>query len=78
MKIDDLEQMESEDMSAITSAERRRFLKFGLAVTGMYLGGSVISLCSAEKAHAEGVVPEIGKYPYIAALQYGYQGKTLY
>jgi len=64
MKIDDLEQMESEDLSTLPFAERRRFLKIGLAVTGMYLGGSILSLISVKNVHAAGVVPEVGKYPY--------------
>ena len=64
MKIDDLEQMESEDLSTLPSEERRRFLKFGLVITGMYLGGSVLSLSSAKNVHACRVVPEFGKYPY--------------
>lgn len=65
MKIDDLEKMESEDVSNLSSAERRSFLKLGLAVTGMYLGGSVLSLTSVKSAHASGgPVPEPGKYPY--------------
>jgi len=64
MKIDDLEQMESEDLNSISSAERRNFLKIGLAVSGLYLGGSILSLTSAQKASAAGVVPEFGKYPH--------------
>ena len=64
MKIDDLEQLESEDVNTLPSAERRKFLKMGLAVTGVYLSGSVLSLTSASKVHAAGVVPEAGKYPY--------------
>lgn len=64
MKIDDLERMESEDVNTLPSAERRKFLKFGLAVTGMYLGGSILSLTSAGQANASGVVPAVGQYPY--------------
>ncbi|MFW2368173.1 MAG: 4Fe-4S dicluster domain-containing protein [Desulforhopalus sp.] len=64
MKIDDLEQMESEDLTTLPSAERRKFLKLGMVVTGMYLGGSVLSLGSVKNAHGAGVVPEVGKYPY--------------
>ncbi len=65
MKIDDLEKMESEDVSSLSSVERRKFLKLGFAVTGMYLGGSVLSLVSVKDANASGgVVPEPGKYPY--------------
>ncbi|HBG19664.1 MAG TPA: twin-arginine translocation pathway signal protein, partial [Desulfobulbaceae bacterium] len=64
MKIDDLEQMESEDLQTLPSAERRKFLKLGLAVTGMYLGGSILSLTSVRNAFGSDVVPEMGKYPY--------------
>lgn len=64
MKIDELEQMESEDLGGLPSAERRNFLKLGLAVTGLYLGGSVLSLTTVREASAGGVVPEMGKYPY--------------
>ena len=61
MKIDDLEQMESEDLNSISLAERRNFLKLGLAVTGLYLGGSVLSLTSAQNASAADVVPETSR-----------------
>ncbi len=65
MKIDELEQLESEDINTLPSKERRQFLKLGLAVTGVYLGGSVLSLSPTRNANASGgVVPEIGKYPY--------------
>jgi len=65
MKIDELERLESEDLSTITSAERRKFLKLGLAITGVYLSGTVLSLVSVRDAQAaSGVVPEPGQYPY--------------
>lgn len=65
MRIDDLEKMKSEDVSCLPSAERRKFLKLGFAVTGVYLGGSVLSLVSAKDANASGgIVPEPGKYPF--------------
>ena len=64
MKIDDLEQLESEDLSGLPSTERRNFLKLGLAVTGMCLGGSLLSLTSVKNVQAAGVVPEPGKYSY--------------
>lgn len=64
MKIDDLEKMKSEDLSVITSAERRKFLKLGLAVTGLYLSGTVLSLTSVRNASASEIVPEVGEYPY--------------
>lgn len=65
MKIDELKQLKSEDLSIITSVERRKFLKMGLAVTGVYLSGSILSLTSVKNAlAASGVVPEPGQYPY--------------
>ncbi len=67
MNIDELEKMESEDLSTLPSAERRKFLKMGLMITGLYLGGTVLSLRSVRDASATGapgVVPEPGQYPY--------------
>lgn len=64
MNNDELENMESEDLSNLASEERRRFLQFGLVVTGLYLGGSVLSLSSVKSVQAAGVVPEVGQYPY--------------
>lgn len=64
MKIDELEKLESEDPATLPSAERRKFLKLGLAVTGVYLSGTVISLTSVRSANAAGPVPAIGKYSY--------------
>ena len=64
MKIDELEQLESEDVNIVPSTERRNLLKMGLAVTGLYLGGSVLSLVSVKNAQAAGVVPEAGQYSY--------------
>ena len=48
----------------LSSRERRTFLKMGLAVTGLYLGGSILSLTSVKNVMAEGVVPKVGKYPF--------------
>ncbi|MDR3090560.1 MAG: 4Fe-4S dicluster domain-containing protein [Desulfobulbaceae bacterium] len=65
MDIKKLERSPSEDLSAISSRERREFLRLGLAITGLYLGGSVLSLVSVKDAAAfGGVVPKIGEYPY--------------
>jgi len=58
-----LERSPSEDMSVITSRERRKFLSLGLAITGLYLGGSVLSLVSARGAEASSI-PQAGQYPY--------------
>lgn len=64
MKINDLEQIESEDVETLSLLERRKFLKMGLTVTGLYLGGTVLSLTSVMNVRAEGVVPPTGKYSY--------------
>lgn len=65
MKIDDFEKLSNEGVETLPSEERRRFLRFGLAVTGVFLGGSVLSLTSAKTAKsAMGPVPQPGKYPY--------------
>lgn len=71
MKIDELERMESEDLTNLPSRERRKFMKLGFAITGLYLGGQILSLSSVKEARALGqpqafgsVVPTDGQYPY--------------
>jgi len=65
MKIDDFKKLENEGVENLPSEERRRFLRFGLAVTGVFVGGSVLSLTSARNAEsAMGPVPASGSFPY--------------
>jgi len=64
MKIAEIEKTKSESPESLPSRERRNLLRIGLAVTGVYLGGKVLSLTSVTNAFAEGVVPKRGKYPY--------------
>lgn len=65
MKIDDFKKLENEGVENLPSEERRRFLRFGLAVTGVFVGGSVLSLTSARNAEsAMGPVPTSGSFPY--------------
>ncbi|MBU0674019.1 MAG: 4Fe-4S dicluster domain-containing protein [Proteobacteria bacterium] len=65
MKISNLERQKNEGPDALPSEERRKFLKFGLGVTGVFLGGSVLSLTSTRNALGEmGPVPPAGKFPY--------------
>ena len=52
MKIKNLEKLKNEGVENLPSEERRRFLKFGLTITGVFLGGSVLSLTSSHKADA--------------------------
>lgn len=64
MKIKELEKMAPESPDSLPSKERRNLLKIGLAVTGVYLGGTVLSLTSVKNVLAEGVVPRVGKYRF--------------
>ncbi len=64
MKIKELEEMNHESPETLPSKERRSLLQIGLAVTGVYLGGTVLSLTSARNVRADDVVPKLGKYPY--------------
>lgn len=43
------DKMENEGLSSVNSKERRKFLKMGLAITGVYAGGKLLSVCSIVK-----------------------------
>ena len=66
MNFRELDKQKNEGVETLPSEERRKFLQFGLAVTGVFLGGSVLSLTSAGKVRASsmGPVPPAGKFPY--------------
>lgn len=64
MKISEIEKTKAESPDTLPSQERRNLLRIGLAVTGVYLGGKVLSLTSATNVFANNVVPPRGKYPY--------------
>jgi len=66
MKISDLEKLKNEGVENLPSRERRRFLQFGLSVTGVFLGGSILSLTSARNVQgAVEVMPQQAqKFPY--------------
>jgi protein NrfC len=65
MKIEELEKLQSEDLQNISSKERRTFLKAGLAVSGLFMGGTVMSLTAAKNAGAVvGQAPKETKFPY--------------
>lgn len=66
MRISELEKLANEGVETLPSEERRNFLKFGLSVTGVFLGGTVLSLTSARNAGAEiGSMPQQAKkFPY--------------
>jgi protein NrfC len=60
----DLSKMKNEGLDAITNVERRTFLKMGLAITGVFAGGQILSVAStAGEAYASSsAVTE--DYPY--------------
>lgn len=65
MKMRDFEKLKNEGVDNLPSEERRRFLRFGLAITGVLAGGAVLSLTSARDARSTmGVVPAAGRFPY--------------
>lgn len=65
MNVKELEKLRSEDTENISSCERRTFLKAGLAITGVFLGGTVLSLTSVRNARATlGEMVQLGKFPY--------------
>lgn len=65
MNIKDLEKLRNEGVETIPSSERRLFLKAGLAITGVFLGGSVLSLASVREARgALGGMTQAKKFPY--------------
>jgi protein NrfC len=58
--------LKNEGVETLASHERRQFLKFGLAVSGVFLGGSILSLTTAQKAHGALIHDAVrpGKFPY--------------
>jgi ferredoxin len=68
MNIEDLEKEKNEGIATLPLKERRKFLQMGLAVTGVFLGGSVLSLTSAVHAADQNApevdIPTDGQYPY--------------
>ncbi len=65
MNIKKLEKLQNEGVETLPSEERRKFLRFGLAVTGVFLGGSVLSLTSPNPARGVvGMKPAPGKSAY--------------
>lgn len=52
MNINELETLVNEGVENLPPLERRTFLRAGFAITGLFLGGSVLSLTTIRKAHA--------------------------
>ena len=60
-----LDKLINEGTESVTTQERRKFLKLGLSVAGVYAGGTILSLTSViGKAQASGGADFVEKYPY--------------
>ena len=58
-------QKKSENTGQLSLAERRSFLSLGFKITGIFLGGSLLSLVPAQKTRCELLGASIvGTYPY--------------
>ncbi len=66
MNIKDLEKLQDEGTDKVPSRERRTFLKVGLAVTGLFLGGTVLSLTKTKNARGAigGMQAKAVGFPY--------------
>ena len=65
MNIKELEQLKNEGVDDLPSLERRTFLRAGLVITGLFMGGTILSLTSVRTAEsAIAAPPKSGKYPY--------------
>ena len=65
MNINELEKLNNEGVEHLPSIERRTFLRAGLAITGLFMGGTILSLTSVRNAEsAVGAMPKSEKYPY--------------
>ena len=42
----DLDDLKNEGLALVSSMERREFLKIGLAITGVFAGGTILSMVS--------------------------------
>ena len=65
MNIKELEKLKNEGVEQLPSLERRTFLRAGLAITGLFMGGTILSLTSVRTAaSAVGAMPKTEKFPY--------------
>ena len=63
-ELERLEKMRNEGVEHLPSDERRRFLKLGLVVTGVFASGSVLSLTSAKNVYGALESGYLKRYPY--------------
>ncbi len=60
----DLDELEKEDMGSVSPMERREFLKIGLAIIGIYAGGTLLSAVSTMSRVFASADEYAEKYPY--------------
>ncbi|MBW2467534.1 MAG: 4Fe-4S dicluster domain-containing protein [Deltaproteobacteria bacterium] len=60
----DFEGLKKESPALISSQERRNFLKMGLAITGVYAGGQILSVVSRVNEVYASTTEFLKKYPY--------------
>jgi len=65
MNMKDLEKLQNEGVEQLPSLERRTFLRAGLVITGLFMGGTILSLTSARNVEsAVGTMPRVHTFPY--------------
>lgn len=62
MDLRNLEKLKNEGVEHLPSEERRRFLKLGFLITGVFAGGKILSVMSDGELFAAS--PEFKEYPY--------------
>jgi len=62
LKLEKIEKLSNEGVENLSSEERRAFLKIGFAVTGVFAGGTILSLMSDTNAYA--AFEGLKEYPY--------------
>ncbi len=60
----DLERLKPEDAASVSVMERREFLKIGLAITGVFAGGTILSAVSNINSVFASHEERAAKYPY--------------
>lgn len=60
----DLDNLKEESLDSVNSLERRTFLKIGLAITGVYAGGRILSVVSKVNEAFASTTDFVEKYPY--------------
>ncbi|UCD65331.1 MAG: 4Fe-4S dicluster domain-containing protein [Deltaproteobacteria bacterium] len=64
-RLKNIQEMKHENAKVVSLEERRSFLRLGLKVTGVFVGGSILSLVPTQKVSCELLGSSVvGTYPY--------------